>query len=177
MVLPDWYGDGGALDTAVFRSVLGHYPTGVVLITAPAHAPGQPPPAMIVGTFTSVSLDPILVGFLPARTSTTWPRIRASGRFCVNVLGADQQHVCQTFTSGASNRWNMPHRQAPSGAPVLAQALAWIDCEVAGESEAGDHWFVTGLVRRLAVQRSGDPLLFLRGGYTTCLPCVGQQTV
>ncbi|MDX3246939.1 flavin reductase family protein [Streptomyces sp. ME18-1-4] len=155
----------GSAGTALFRSVLGHYPTGVVLVTAPQGDAGGPPPAMIVGTFTSVSLDPPLVGFLPSLTSSSWPLIRAAGRFCVSVLAADQRHVCRAFVARDPARWDLPHRLAPSGSPVVTGALAWIDCELAGESPAGDHWFVTGLVRHLAVQRRGAPLLFLRGDF------------
>ncbi|HEX3791374.1 MAG TPA: flavin reductase family protein [Pseudonocardiaceae bacterium] len=151
-----------APEPRLLRSVLGHYPTGVVLVTAPGPAPA---PAMVVGTFTSVSLDPPLVGFLPARTSTSWPRIRAAGRFCVNVLAADQHQVCLDFVARADHRWDRVVRHAPSGAPVLADALAWIDCDLAGEVEAGDHSFVTGLVRCVCMQRAEPPLLFLRGGY------------
>ncbi|MGY5125319.1 flavin reductase family protein [Streptomyces nigrescens] len=150
------------------RRVAGHYPTGVVLVTGPRPAPGQPPPAMVVGTFTSVSLHPALVGFLPAKSSTTWPRIRAAGRFCVNVLGADQQQVCRRFAAADPHRWEVPHQETATGSPVLLDALAWFDCEVAGEAEAGDHWFVTGAVRDLAVGRPGPPLVFLRGGYGHC---------
>ncbi|HEY8987305.1 MAG TPA: flavin reductase family protein [Streptomyces sp.] len=159
----------GTLDTTLLRSVLGHYPTGVALVTGP----GEPPAGMIVGTFTSVSLDPPLVGFLPSKASTTWPRIRAGGSFCVNVLGAHQREVCAAFTSRDPARWEVPHRPAPSGAPALSGALAWIDCDLADETETGDHWFVTGRVRRLQVQCDGEPLLFLRGEFGACVPRPG----
>ncbi|MFH9424540.1 flavin reductase family protein [Streptomyces sp. NPDC017529] len=158
--------DGQASVTAErFRRVAGHYPTGVVLVTGPRPEPEQPPPAMVVGTFTSVSLHPALVGFLPSQSSTTWPKIRAAGRFCVNVLGADQQQVCRDFATGDPRRWEVPHQETATGSPLLLDALAWFDCEVAGEVAAGDHWFVTGEVRGLGVRRLGPPLVFLRGGY------------
>ncbi|QKV97088.1 flavin reductase family protein [Streptomyces sp. NA02950] len=147
------------------RWVAGHYPTGVVLVTGPRPAPEQPPPAMVVGTFTSVSLHPALVGFLPSQSSTTWPRIRAAGRFCVNVLGADQEQVCRSFATIDPHRWEVPHQETATGSPVLLDALVWFDCEVAGEVAAGDHWFVTGAVHDLGVQRPGPPLVFLRGDY------------
>jgi 3-hydroxy-9,10-secoandrosta-1,3,5(10)-triene-9,17-dione monooxygenase reductase component len=152
------------------RAVLSHYPTGVALITGVRPSPGDSPLGMVVGTFTSVSLDPALVGFLPARTSTTWPRIRASGRFCVNVLGADQQRVCEAFLRRDDDRWNMPCRSTPSGCLVLPEALAWFDCDLAAQTDAGDHWFVTGAVRSSGVLRSGPPLLYVRGRYATCTP-------
>ncbi|WP_328320529.1 flavin reductase family protein [Streptomyces sp. NBC_00388] len=167
--LPE-HGSPPAATAERFRRVAGHYPTGLVLVTAPRPAPHQPPPAMIMGTFTSVSLQPALVGFLPAKSSTTWPRIRAAGRFCVNVLAADQEHLCRSFTSAAPGRWDVPHRETATGSTALLDAIAWFDCEMAGEVEAGDHWFVTGAVRDLGVQRPGPPLLFFQGGYGACGP-------
>lgn len=162
-----------AAATERFRRVAGHYPTGLVLVTAPRPAPHLPPPAMVMGTFTSVSLQPTLVGFLPSKSSTTWPRIRAAGRFCVNVLAADQEQLCHSFTSAAPGRWEIPHRETATGSAALRDAIAWFDCELAGEVDAGDHWFVTGAVRDLGVQRSAPPLVFLRGGYGACSPRPG----
>ncbi|MCB2062129.1 MAG: flavin reductase family protein, partial [Novosphingobium sp.] len=71
------------IDPAHFRQVLGAYPTGVAVITA-MDTEGAPA-GMVVGTFTSVSLDPPLVGFLPDKSSSSWPKIESAGRFCVNV--------------------------------------------------------------------------------------------
>ena len=73
-----------SFDSATFRRVLGHYPTGVCVVTA-VEADGAPV-GMVVGSFTSVSLDPPLVAFFPAKTSQSWPRLAAVGKFCVNVL-------------------------------------------------------------------------------------------
>ncbi|MFM6931786.1 MAG: flavin reductase family protein, partial [Novosphingobium sp.] len=80
--------DETAIDPAVFRRVLGNYPTGVTVVTAMGED-GQPI-GMVVGTFTSVSLDPPLVGFLPDKRSSSWPQIEKAGHFCVNVLARDQ---------------------------------------------------------------------------------------
>lgn len=148
-----------------FRHVLGHLPTGVVVITA-VDADG--PAGMAVGTFTSVSLDPPLVGFLPALSSTTFPRIRAAGSFCANVLAADQEDVCRAFSvSGGDKFAGLGWHPAPSGAPVLDGVVAWIDCAIAGVQPAGDHVFVLGAVRDLDVSSGAEPLLFHRGGYGT----------
>lgn len=148
-----------------FRRVAGHHPTGAVLIAAPRPTPQDTAPAMIVGTFASVSLHPPLVGFLPAKTSTSWPRIRRAGRFSASVLAADQVEVCRGFAAADPRRWEVPHWETEHGSPVLLDALAWFECDLAGEVEAGDHVFVTGLVRGLGVQRVGAPLVFFRGGY------------
>lgn len=160
---------------ADLRTVLGRCPTGVALITAPAPRPGADPLGMVVGTFTSVSLDPPLVGFLPARTSTTWPLIRAAGRFCGNVLSAGQRGVCEAFVTKSPHRWDLPHRTSPSGCPLLLDAVAWVDCATYAQSDAGDHWFVTGSVRALGTGHQGPPLVFLGGRYGTYAPQSGHR--
>jgi flavin reductase (DIM6/NTAB) family NADH-FMN oxidoreductase RutF/DNA-binding IclR family transcriptional regulator len=150
---------------AGFRRALGHYPTGVSLITA-RQADGTPV-AMVVGTFTSVSLDPPLVGFLPDRSSTSWPLIRESGRFCVNVLAADQEQVCRAFVSKDADRferWTSADDQHRP--PTLRGAVLQVECDIAGVLPAGDHDLVLGHVRGISVaEGAGMPLLFLRGGY------------
>lgn len=153
----------GEIDPLRFRRTLGSYPTGVVVVTAA----GDEPAGMVVGTFTSVSLDPPLVGFLPDRSSTTWPRIEAAGAFCANVLGADQLPVCKAFASRDGDRWSScTWRPAPSGSPILDGVVSWVDCSIEDVLEAGDHWFVLGRVQEMAVEREGaDPLLFLGGTY------------
>ena len=157
------------IDQAWFREVLGWYPTGVSVITAAA--PGSPPVGMVVGTFTSVSLDPPLVGFLPAKGSTTWPRIATARHFCVNVLGSDQEEVCRTIGSKDPNKFDrLSWRPSGSGAPILDGAVAWIDCDLESVSPAGDHFFVLGAVRQLAVEARTLPLLFFQGGYGAFSP-------
>jgi len=91
------------IDPAVFRQVLGSYPTGVCAITA--LGPDGQPVGMVVGTFTSVSLDPPLVGFLPDKNSSTWPLIEGAGRFCVNALGADQQATCRSLAARGPDKF------------------------------------------------------------------------
>lgn len=148
-----------------FREVLGHFPTGIVAITA-CEADGTPQ-GMIVGSFTSVSLDPPLVAFLPDKSSSTFPRIREAGRFCVNVLASDQQDVCRSFAvRGSTERFeHVGWRPSQLGSPVLDDVVAWIDCEIDTIHEAGDHFIVVGAVRDLEVVRPTVPLLFFQGGY------------
>jgi len=155
---------GTAVDPARFRQVLGHFPSGVTVVTA---LTVRGPVGLSVGSFTSVSLDPPLVGFLPALSSSSWPLIRDTGSFCVNVLAEDQEDMARLFaTRGADRFTGRGWRAAPhSGAPILDGVLAWVDCDVEGVSEAGDHHFVLGRVRRLGVTGEGRPLVFFRGGY------------
>lgn len=155
-IRPDW-----------FRRVLGHFPTGVVIVTAMSDGT---PAGLSVGSFTSVSLDPPLVAVLPSKSSTSWPKIAAAPSFCINVLTARQQALCRTFAiSGADKFAGVTWRPSPSGAPILDGALAWIDCDLDRSMEAGDHFIVLGRVRALDIEgdQGGPPLIFFQGGYGT----------
>lgn len=155
-------------DSDIFRAVLGNYPTGVVVVTAMSD--GEPV-GMVIGSFTSVSLDPPLVAFLPTKTSSTFKRIRQASSFCVNVLSGDQEPLCRDiFARGSDALADMTLRSAPSGAPILQGGVAWIDCEPEQMHEAGDHYIVVGLVRAMGVEREGLPLLFFQGGYGRFAP-------
>ena len=126
---------------------------------------------MTVGSFTSVSLDPPLVAFFPDRTSKSWAKIKECGRFCVNVLGADQEDVCRRFASKADDKFaGLDWRATSQGSPLIDGVLAWIDCELDAVHEAGDHFIVVGRVRELDVEVSSLPLLFFRGGYGRFTP-------
>lgn len=153
------------IDPQHFRGVLGNYPTGVCVITA--FDPENGPIGMTVGSFTSVSLDPALVAFLPIRDSGTYQRIRSIGKFCVNVLGSDQDELCRLFARrGADKFADVGWSPAGSGAPVLDGAIAWIDCELSATYEAGDHDIVIGAVQYLSsAEQPSPPLLFFQGGY------------
>lgn len=153
-------------NAAWFRYVLGQYPTGVTLITATPDE-GDDPAGMVVGTFSSVSLDPPLVSFMPDVRSTSWPKIRAAGSFCANILTAGQQDVCRAFSRKAADRFTASSwADTPSGSPRLEGAAAWVDCEIVDVIRAGDHDIVIGRVNALGVGSSKElPLLFLRGGY------------
>ena len=153
-----------AFDSRRFREVLGQYPTGVCVVTAVGA--GGNAAGMAVGSFTSVSLDPPLVAFLPDKGSTSWPKIRDARAFCVNVLGAGQESVCRRFASKAEDRFkDLAWQPARSGAPKIDGAVAWIDCDLETVHEAGDHYIVIGRVLDLDVGDPSLPLLFFRGGY------------
>ncbi|CAN5860238.1 flavin reductase family protein [soil metagenome] len=151
------------IDSARFRQVLGHFPTGVTVVTAALEAK---PVGLAIGSFTSVSLDPPLVAFCPARSSSSWPIIDQAGAFCVNVLGEDQEELCRVFASKGDDKFaGIGWRAAASGSPVLADVIAWMDCEIDAVHEAGDHLIVVGRVLELEVGEEAGPLVFFRGGY------------
>jgi flavin reductase (DIM6/NTAB) family NADH-FMN oxidoreductase RutF len=155
-------------DDRYFRAVLGSYPTGVVAITALAE--DGSPLGMVVGTFSSVSLDPPLISYMPSRDSASFAALRNATSFCVNVLSEHQEGLGRAFAVRGSKgkfegvRWHPSER---SGAPVLENAVAWIDCDVQSIQEAGDHYIVIGAVTDLSTTKETPdlPLLFFQGGY------------
>lgn len=152
------------IDAGHFREVLGSYPTGVCVISA-LDAEGNPA-GMVVGTFTSVSLDPPLVGFLPDKNSSSWPKIEQAGRFCVNVLASDQQDICrQVAAKGEEKFAGVDYAVSDNKLPVIANAIATIECTIHSVTDAGDHWFVLGAVLGMNTSRDEDPMLFHRGRY------------
>jgi 3-hydroxy-9,10-secoandrosta-1,3,5(10)-triene-9,17-dione monooxygenase reductase component len=153
-----------AIDPAQFRMALGHFCTGVTVVTA---VDGDTPVGFACQAFSALSLDPPLVLFCPGRTSRTWTVIERAGQFCVNVLTHAQRGVSTVFgTAGADKFTSTPWHPAPSGAPVLAGALTWIDCRIETVHDGGDHHVVVGRVTALGDHRDERPLLFYRGAYT-----------
>jgi flavin reductase (DIM6/NTAB) family NADH-FMN oxidoreductase RutF len=153
-----------SFDAQRFRQVLGHFTTGVAVITGLA-AEGTPA-GLAVGSFSSVSLDPPLVAFMPDKNSSSWPRFRRSGSLCVNILGAGQESVCRTFARSAGDKFaDLCWRPAPSGSPIIDGVLAWVDCDIKSVYDEGDHYIVIGLVRALKLEGQALPLVFFRGGY------------
>jgi 3-hydroxy-9,10-secoandrosta-1,3,5(10)-triene-9,17-dione monooxygenase reductase component len=146
-----------------FRQVLGHFCTGVTVITTHDE---DGPAGFTCQSFTALSLDPPLVLFCPSRSSATWPRIARAGHFCANVLTAGQQELATVFgTTGADKFAGVSWSPSPSGAPILAGALTWVGCMVEAVHEAGDHYVVLGRVTGLGAVDPERPLLFYRGRY------------
>jgi len=152
------------VDGRQFRSTLGQFCSGVVIATGSLRGT---PAGFAAQSFSSLSLDPPLIALCPAKTSTSWPKLRDSGSFCVNILAADQKHVCDLFAkSGIDKFAELDWRPGATGSPVLEGVLAYIDCELVAEHDAGDHTIAVGRVRDMAVLKPGErPLLFFRGRY------------
>ena len=152
-----------AFDQARFRQVLGHFPTGVCVVAGVVD--GQPL-GLAIGSFFSISLDPPLVGFCVDHGSSTWPKLREVGSFCVNVLAGDQEEVSRTFASKGVDKFaTIGWEPSTLGQPRIHGSLAWIDCDLETIHSDGDHDIVVGAVRNLSVEREDTPLIFFRGGY------------
>jgi len=148
-----------------FRALLGNYPTGIAVVTG--LEAGGLPLGMVVGTFTSVSLDPPLVAFLPMKTSRTFNRLReSSDRFSINILAADQESVCRTLAAPGENKFaDIAWRTSPAGNPIIDGVVGWIDCEYENVVDGGDHHIVLGAVKGMGLERDVLPLLFFQRGY------------
>jgi 3-hydroxy-9,10-secoandrosta-1,3,5(10)-triene-9,17-dione monooxygenase reductase component len=151
------------VDPQVLRDVLGHFASGVTVVTA---VTADGPIGFTCQSFSSLSLDPPLVAFAPARTSRTWPRLREIGRFCVNVLAEGQDAVSQNFARSAPDKFaGVPWTASAHGSPVLAGIVAWIDGELWAEYDGGDHTIAVARVLDLGSHPDRRPLLFHRGAY------------
>jgi flavin reductase (DIM6/NTAB) family NADH-FMN oxidoreductase RutF len=153
-----------AITGEAFRHVLGHLPTGVTVVTANA---ADGPTGMAANSVTSVSLDPPLILLCPAKSSSTWPAIRDAGRFCVNILAGHHEEITRQFARKDTDRFQGVARHERSGGPGLDDAVAWIECEIHAEHDAGDHTIVVATVLAIEAAEAAVPLVFFRGRYGT----------
>ena len=152
------------IEAATFRQVLGYYPTGVCVITA--LGPDGSPCGLVVGSFSSVSLDPPLVGFFPDKRSSSWPLVEQAGHFCVNVLASDQTELCRQIARPGPDKFaGVEYEISEHNLPVLAGCTVSIECKLESITDAGDHVLVLGRVLGLEARRDADPMLFHRGQY------------
>ena len=150
------------LDQARFREALGHFATGVTVVTAMED--GEPV-GFSCQSFSALSLDPPMVLLAPAKSSTSWPRIARAGSFCVNILGEHQEAVCLAFAVSGGDKFDgVGWTPGVTGSPVLDGALAVIECHLGDIFDGGDHELVTGHVVSLDIGEGG-PLLFYRSGF------------
>jgi flavin reductase (DIM6/NTAB) family NADH-FMN oxidoreductase RutF len=138
--------------------------TGVTVIAA--NTPSGPT-GMAANSFASVSLDPPLILICPAKSSTTWPPIREARRFCVNVMAGHHEEICRQFARKGADRFAGVSWHDRQGGPALDDAVAWLDCEMHDEHDAGDHTIVVARVIALDATPDATPLVFFRGNYGT----------
>ena len=149
-----------------FRRVCGHYATGVGVVTAVVDGK---PVGLSVNSFTSVSLEPLLVSFYAAHTSTTWEQMKNSDSFAVNILSESQHDLISTFSKKGIDRFaNINWEPARiTGSPLLPDTSGWIDCRVKQVIDIGDHYLVVGEVLDLHSDSDAGPLLYYKGKIAT----------
>jgi 3-hydroxy-9,10-secoandrosta-1,3,5(10)-triene-9,17-dione monooxygenase reductase component len=146
-----------------FRTVMGHFATGVAVVTV--DAPGGPQ-GMTANAVASLSLDPVLVLVCFDNGARTLLQVERAGRFGVNVLAAGQEHLARRFASKAETKFADVAHSVHDGIPVLDGTLAWVGCELHRLVPGGDHTIGIGAVHAAELGAEGlEPLLWFRGGY------------
>ena len=154
-----------AIDPARFREALGHYASGITVITS--HVDDEPI-GFTCQSFYSVSTNPPLVSFSVMASSYSYPKIRRAGRFAVNILSDEQVRISNIFARQGADKWHdVEWCEAPMGNPIIGGSLYWLDCEIHSEHAAGDHLIVIGEVKALNLQDASTtkPLLYFKGQY------------
>jgi len=157
--------EGAAFDPRTFRAALGHYASGITVIAG--HDGGEPL-GFTCQSFYSLSIDPPLISFSVMVTSSTYPRIRETGKFSVNVLSRTQQPIANQFARKGGDKWaGVAWRMTDKQNPVIDGTLMWLDCEILAEHKAGDHYMIVGQVLTIDPDSSRDdePLLYFKGNY------------
>lgn len=150
-----------ATDAASFRAALGTFVTGVTVITTDSP---DGPIAMVANSFASVSLDPPLVLWSPAKSSHRFAHFHGSRRFAVHILAADQRHICELIVGSKTAINKVPTHKSHCGMPIIEGALATFECNLEATHDAGDHAIIIGRVTK-AHHGGGDPLVFHGGKY------------
>lgn len=154
------------MSSRAFRDAFGRFPTGVTVVTASGP---NGPAGMTTNAVSSLSLDPLLLLVCFESRARTLEVVRASRRFAVNVLRAEDEELAAVFASkriGAEKFADVTHTES-HGVPVLDRALAWVACELRELRPGGDHEIGIGEVLGTGSGAEGDPLVFYRGAYTT----------
>ena len=150
-----------AIDAMGFRRALGSFATGVTVVTT---VTDDGPMAIVANSFASVSLDPPLVLWSPAKNTARFHLFADARRYAINVLSASQRDVCSAVLGARTALSEIPHRLGENGCPIIADALASFECHRVTAHDAGDHIIVVGEVSK-AQHRPGDPLVFHGGSY------------
>ncbi|MGQ0546045.1 MAG: flavin reductase family protein [Betaproteobacteria bacterium] len=148
----------------LLRRAFGTYTTGIAVIGARS-ADGTLV-GMTANSFTSVSLNPPLVLFCPARSLSAFSTYSTASHFSASILPAGTEATSNHFARSKSGKWDrMPHRLSELGLPFLEAALASFDCEVVARHDGGDHLIVVGRVLTVRLSQVEEPLVFFRSRY------------
>lgn len=150
-----------AENARAFRDALGRFATGVAVITTQGP---EGPMGFTANSFASLSLDPALVLWSPAKSSQRYPVFAEAQHYTIHVLGADQTDLSRRFVRGGAGFEGLAHEINPEGVPVIPGTLSRFDCVQWATYEGGDHLIVVGRVLRCAMT-AGAPLVFSQGAY------------
>lgn len=151
-------------DPRAFRQALGHFATGVAIVTART-SQGESV-GMTMSSFNSVSLDPPLVLFSVAKSAYSLPAMQQARGFGINILSQDQQHLSNRFARALDDKWqDVDHTPGAHDAPLISGAIAHFECEPFARHDGGDHEIFLARVLRFSAPGLGDPLIFFRGRY------------
>lgn len=151
------------IDEAEFRRVLGHFASGVTVVTTCCEGALD---GITVSSFASLSLDPALVLICIDRRAAAHDHIAQAGAFAVNILAEDGEWLSRLFASRGESRFaKVRYRFGQVGVPILEDALAIIECRVQEQVPGGDHTIFIGHVVSTDVRSTGKPLLYFRSGY------------
>ncbi|WGW05280.1 flavin reductase family protein [Tropicibacter oceani] len=153
--------DPTEVDSRAFREALGRFGTGVTVITC---ATTTGPLGITANSFSSLSLDPPLVLWAPAKSSSRYPFYMAADRFAIHVIGAEQATMCKAFARSGDAFDQFDWEYSPEGVPLLNGCLSRFECKTHATHDGGDHSIVVGQVERVTT-RPGDPLLFVGGNF------------
>jgi flavin reductase (DIM6/NTAB) family NADH-FMN oxidoreductase RutF len=148
-------------DARALRDAFGRFATGVTLVTTPGP---EGPVGFVANSFASVSLDPPLVLWSPARASSRFAIFAGATHFAIHVLEAGQRDWLARFARGGAGFSGLDHSVTTEGLPTLTGALARFDCATHAVHDGGDHAIMVGRVLRVTV-RAGEPLVFSQGRY------------
>lgn len=148
-------------DSDSFRAALGSFVTGVTVVTTDSP---DGPVAIVANSFASVSLDPPLVLWSPAKSSHRFEHFHGSRRFAVHILAADQLDICKKILDSKTAISKVPTHLSHCGMPIIEGALATFECNLEATHDAGDHAIIIGRVTK-AHHNGGAPLVFHGGKY------------
>ncbi len=146
-------------EAKALRAAFGRFATGVTIVTTTGP---DGPVGFVANSFASVSLDPALVLWSPARASSRFTVFSQAPHFAIHVLEAGQAAWIARFVRGGSGFAGLDHSVTAEGMPALSGALARFDCARHAGHDGGDHQIIVGRVLRVTV-RDGEPLVFSKG--------------
>lgn len=144
-----------------FRNALGQFATGVTVVTA--QSPNGPI-GMTANSFSSVSMDPALVLWCPAKSSSRYAAFTTADHFAIHVMGAEHEEIAMGFAKSGQAFDGLDVAMNTQGVPLLGDCLARFECTTHQIHDAGDHAIVLGRVTSAAF-REGEALVFCQGGF------------